>query len=120
MGPLAGTRVIEFVNAAPGTFCAMLLAELGSEVVQIERQVGATGAARRRPAGDDARSPLFRSQARLAVDLKSDNGRAAVLRAIESADVLIEGFRPGVMERLGLGPDQCLERNGRLVYGRIT
>ncbi len=109
-GPLAGVRVLEFAGLGPAPFCAMLLADLGADVVRIDR--------------DDAPSqsdPVTgRGRAALALDLKSPAGTALALAALARADVLIEGFRPGVMERLGLGPQVALARNPRLVYGRMT
>lgn len=108
-GPLAGLRVLEFAGIGPGPHVAMLLADLGAEVVRIDR-----------PGGRPTNPVVERARHRLAVDLKSDEGRAAVLAAAASADVLIEGFRPGVMERLGLGPEVLLEANPRLVYARMT
>ncbi len=117
-GPLAGLRVIELAGIGPAPFCAMLLADMGAEVVRIDRReaidLGLPG--RQDPKFDI----LLRGRRSAAVDLKSAAGRDVVLRLVERADVLIEGFRPGVMERLGLGPDVCLARNRRLVYGRMT
>ena len=108
-GPLAGLRVLEFAGIGPGPHVAMLLADLGAEVVRIDRP----GAVSTNPVVDRARH-------RLALDLKSEEGKAQVRAAAASADVLIEGFRPGVMERLGLGPDDLLTTNPRLVYARMT
>jgi len=108
-GPLAGLKVIEFSGIGPGPHVAMLLADLGAEVVRIDRP----GAAVSNPVVERARH-------RLALDLKSDEGRAQVLAAAATADVLIEGFRPGVMERLGLGPEELLSLNPGLVYARMT
>ncbi|HTO05532.1 MAG TPA: CaiB/BaiF CoA-transferase family protein [Myxococcota bacterium] len=112
MGPLQGIRVLEFAGIGPGPFCAMLLADMGADVVRIDR---ASSAAGRAPV-----DPLLRGRRSIAVDLKQREGIEAVLRLIAGADALIEGFRPGVMERLGLGPDACLARNPKLVYGRMT
>ncbi len=109
-GPLAGLRVLEFAGIGPGPHCAMLLADLGAEVVRIDR---AGGNGWPNPVVDRGRSTIT-------VDIRSDEGRAFCLEAADTADVLIEGFRPGVMERLGLGPDVLCERNPRLVYGRMT
>jgi alpha-methylacyl-CoA racemase len=111
MGPLKGLRILEFAGIGPGPFCAMLLADLGAEVVRLDRKEG--------PAGT-RQDFVTRGRRSLALDLKSPPAIAAVLRLVEGADALIEGFRPGVMERLGLGPDGCLARNPRLVYGRMT
>lgn len=113
-GPLSGVRVVELAGIGPGPFAAMVLADLGAEVVRVDRgsEVGRGGL----PLTDFSN----RGKRSIAVDLKSDQGRELVLRLIERSDVLIEGFRPGVTERLGLGPDACLARNPRLVYGRMT
>ena len=112
MGPLAGIRVIEMAGIGPGPFCAMMLSDMGAEVVRVDRlSLKGTG---------DRANVLSRGRRSLALDLKSAAGRQAVLELIEQADALIEGFRPGVMERLGLGPDVCLERNPRLIFGRMT
>jgi alpha-methylacyl-CoA racemase len=116
MGPLAGLRVVEMVGLGPGPFAAMLLADLGAEVVRVDRKDRVRPAAWDKPSHD----LLARNRPSVAVDLKHPEGVATVLRLIEQADALIEGFRPGVMERLGLGPDVCLARNARLVYGRMT
>lgn len=110
-GPLAGLKLIELTGLGPAPFCAMLLADQGAEVLRI----GRPGAAR---AGDP--TDLGRNRASLAVDLRRSEGVELVLSLLEQADGLIEGFRPGVTERLGLGPDACLARNPRLVYGRMT
>jgi alpha-methylacyl-CoA racemase len=112
MGPLRGVRVIELQGIGPGPFCGMMLADMGADVVRVDR---ASEAGRRARA--DA---LGRGRRSIAVDLKSAGGVATTLALIARGDVLIEGFRPGVMERLGLGPDACLARNPRLVYGRMT
>ena len=116
MGPLEGIRIVEIAGLAPGPFCGMMLADNGAEVLRIDRAAGQGGGLPVPPEADI----LGRGRRSVAVDLKHPDGAAAVLRLIERADGLIEGFRPGVMERLGLGPDACLERNPRLVYGRIT
>lgn len=108
-GPLTGLKVVEFAGIGPGPHVAMLLADMGAEVVKIERQ----GAAVVNPVVERARH-------RVAVDVKSEEGRAFCLDAASKADVLIEGFRPGVMERLGLGPDVLMAANPRLVYARMT
>jgi alpha-methylacyl-CoA racemase len=113
-GPLAGLRVIELAGLGPGPFCAMMLSDFGADVVRVER-VDAVGA--EAPPPPDV---LARGRRSVAVDLKSAEGVAALLRLADGADVIIEGFRPGVVERLGVGPQVCLERNPRLVYGRIT
>ncbi|KHL10651.1 alpha-methylacyl-CoA racemase [Mumia flava] len=114
-GPLAGLRVVEIAGIGPGPFAAMLLADLGAEVVRVDRTKA--GGLVVLPQDRDL---LARGRPSIAVDLKQPAGVEVVLRLVESADVLIEGFRPGVAERLGIGPDVCLERNQRLVYGRMT
>jgi alpha-methylacyl-CoA racemase len=113
MGPLAGIKVIEFRGLGPAPFCAMLLSDMGAEVLRIERKGGGDILEQRHDV-------LARGRRSLALDLKRPEGAAAALRLIARSDVLIEGFRPGVMERLGLGPEPCLARNPRLVYGRMT
>ncbi len=110
MGPLTGIRIIEIAGIGPGPFCGMMLADMGAEVLVIDRGI-------RRDVFDD---PLQRNRHRLALDLKSEAGREALLRLVERADAIFEGYRPGVAERLGIGPDVCLARNSRLVYGRMT
>ena len=119
-GPLAGVRVVEFSGIGPGPFCGMMLADMGAEVVLIDRK---------RAHADTADIDIFnpgraavtrRGKQSIALDLKHPEGVRTALELITSADVLIEGFRPGVMERLGLGPDVCHERNPRLIYGRMT
>ena len=112
-GPLAGLRVLEVESIGPGPFAAMLLADLGASVMQVSRPG---------PAGKrNANAVLYRNRAgAVPLDLKSASGRAAMLELVAQADVLIEGYRPGVMERLGLGPEVCIESNARLVYGRVT
>lgn len=111
MGPLAGILVLEIAGIGPGPFCGMLLGDLGAEVIRIERPDGPPS---------DRRDVVLRNRRSLALDLKRPQAVAAVLRMAEAADVLIEGFRPGVMERLGLGPGVVRARNPRLVYGRMT
>ncbi|QDY79458.1 CaiB/BaiF CoA transferase family protein [Streptomyces qinzhouensis] len=111
-GPLAGVRIVELGGIGPGPFAGMILADLGAEVVRVDR-----------PAehGGPSRHPvLHRGRRSVTADLKDPRGAAVVRRLIDGADALIEGFRPGVTERLGLGPESCLERNPRLVYGRMT
>lgn len=111
-GPLHGLKVLELAGIGPGPFCAMLLADLGADVVRIDRPGGGVAAVRPRL------DLLNRGKRSVALDLKEDVETA--LRLVEKADVLIEGFRPGVAERLGIGPDVCLRRNPKLVYGRMT
>jgi len=112
-GPLAGTRIIEIAGIGPGPFGAMMLADMGADIIRVERP--GTGMW-----PDPKMDLLGRGRRSIGVDLKQPDGIATVLRLLESSDALLEGFRPGVMERLGLGPDVCLERNPRLVYGRMT
>ncbi|MCW3065311.1 MAG: carnitine dehydratase [Solirubrobacterales bacterium] len=114
MGPLHGVRVVELASIGPGPFAAMMLADMGADVVRLERAGGGTSI------GGGAWNFTNRGRPSVGVDLKHPEGRELVLRLVESADALIEGFRPGVMERLGLGPDEALGRNPRLVYGRMT
>jgi crotonobetainyl-CoA:carnitine CoA-transferase CaiB-like acyl-CoA transferase len=116
MGPLQGVKVIELAGIGPGPMCAMLLADLGATVLRIDRP-GAEELPLNRPLEHNL---LLRSRETVLVDLKQKAGRQMVLRLVEQADVLTEGFRPGVTERLGLGPDDCFARNRRLVYGRMT
>ncbi len=120
MGPLADIRVIELAGIGPGPFCGMLLADLGADVLVVDRKAA-------NPSTGDVGffnlgrfQLLNRGKRVIALDLKKPAGAVAALRLIGVADALIEGFRPGVMERLGLGPDTCLARNPRLVYGRMT
>jgi len=113
-GPLAGLRVVEFAGLAPGPFAAMMLADMGAQVLRITRPEPQQRAMPQRFYFTD------RNRRSIAVDLKSPEGVKLVKRLLGRADALIEGFRPGVMERLGLGPDECLELNPRLVYGRMT
>src|SRR5690606_15392557 len=115
-GPLAGVKVIEIAGIGPGPFAAMMLADMGAEVVRVERAGAVRGAAPDTPHPD----LLRRNRRNIAVDLKHPDGVAVLLDLVERADVLIEGFRPGVMERLGVGPDVCLARNPKLVFGRMT
>jgi alpha-methylacyl-CoA racemase len=116
MGPLTGYRIIEIAGIGPGPFCAMMLADMGADVVRVDRAQNVRDEIPDGPARDVSN----RSRRSIGVDLKNPDGVEAVLKLVESADALIEGFRPGVMERLGLGPDVCLARNPRLVYGRMT
>ena len=115
-GPLAGYRIIEIAGIGPGPFAAMLLRDMGAEVIRVERAGSVRGAAPDTPHPDVSR----RGRRNIALDLKHPDGVAALLDLVERADALIEGFRPGVMERLGIGPDECLARNPRLVFGRMT
>ncbi|MBI1359653.1 MAG: CoA transferase [Alphaproteobacteria bacterium] len=110
-GPLVGLKVIEFAGIGPAPFCGMLLADLGADVIRIDRKESV---------GRTPRDLMGRGKRSVAIDLKHPEGVEAALLLIEKADALIEGFRPGVMERLGLGPDVAQARNPRLVYGRMT
>ncbi|TFH21664.1 MAG: CoA transferase, partial [Myxococcales bacterium] len=116
MGPLKGVRVIELAGIGPGPYCGMLLSDLGAEVVRVDRMTpgmcGGWSAVRYDVHGRGRRS--------IALDLKQTAGVDIVMRLLEGADALIEGFRPGVAERLGIGPQECMARNPRLVYGRMT
>ena len=116
MGPLKGFRIIEIAGIGPSQYCGMLLSDMGAEVLRIER-----------PGGGDMGfeipqqfNLMNRGRSSVSIDLKSERGKALVLRLCEKADALFEGFRPGVMERLGLGPADCMTRNPKLVYGRMT
>lgn len=112
MGPLAGVKIVEFAGIGPGPMCAMLLADLGADIVRVDRIA---------PAPVKFRSNILnRNRPSISLDLKHPDGKEAALKLVEGADALIEGFRPGVMERLGLGPDECLARNPKIVYGRMT
>jgi alpha-methylacyl-CoA racemase len=115
-GPLKGLRVVEMAGLGPGPFCAMLLSDMGAEVIRVQQKGARSGL----PVVNTKFDVLARGRRSMAIDLKKPGAREAVLALIAKADALIEGFRPGVMERLGLGPDVCLERNPRLVYGRMT
>ena len=116
MGPLTGYRVIEFAGIGPGPMCAMLLSDMGADVLRIDRTSAAGLGISMRTKFD----LLNRGRRSVALDLKKTEAIDAVMRLVDKADALIEGFRPGVMERLGLGPDRCLARNPRLVFGRMT
>jgi len=112
-GPLSGLRILELAGIGPGPFCGMMLADMGAEVIRIDRPGG-------NPSAYVGHNVLFRNRRSIALDLKTPAGAATVLQLCEHAHGLIEGFRPGVTERLGVGPDECLARNPRLVYGRMT
>ena len=116
MGPLQGVTIIELAGIGPGPFCAMMLSDMGADVIRVDR----AGAVR----GGDPNVPpidvLGRGRRSIGIDLKSPDGRETLMRLVEKADGLTEGFRPGVTERLGLGPDECMARNSALVYGRMT
>jgi len=117
-GPLNGLKVIELAGIGPGPFCGMMLADLGADVLRIDRAAGAIGPARL--GLDVTKDILARGRRSLKVDLKNPQAAEFVLALVEKADVLFEGNRPGVTERLGIGPEVCLARNPRLVYGRMT
>src|SRR5689334_22195524 len=116
MGVLSGYRVIELAGIGPAPMCAMLLSDMGADVIRIDRQADAGLGVQ----VQTKYSLLNRGRRSVALDLKRPEATDTVLRMVEKADALIEGFRPGVMERLGLGPDECLARNPKLVYGRMT
>ncbi|MDY7102002.1 MAG: CaiB/BaiF CoA-transferase family protein [Actinomycetota bacterium] len=116
MGPLSGFTVIEIQGIGPGPFCAMMLADMGATVIRVDRAGSVPASA---PAGSPP-DALARGRRSVAVDLKNPDGVETVLSLVEKADALLEGFRPGVAERLGIGPDECLARNPKLVYGRMT
>ncbi len=116
MGPLEGVKVIEIAGIGPGPFAAMMLADMGADVLRVDRAANVPAEAPDPPPLD----LLHRGRRSVAVDLKNPDGVGCLLKLVERADVILEGFRPGVMERLGLGPDVCLERNPRLIYGRMT
>ena len=113
MGPLQGLKVIELAGIGPGPFCGMMLADMGAEVIRVDRPGGNPSAA----GGHDI---LFRNRKSIAVNLKSPEGVETILKLCEQADAIFEGYRPGVAERLGVGPEQCTARNEKLVYGRMT
>lgn len=117
MGPLAGLKVIELQGIGPGPYCGMMLADMGAEIIRIDRSSNVPTTDSAPKSGIDI---LARGRQSIGVDLKHPQGVETVLRLLADADVLIEGFRPGVMERLGLGPQVCLARNPKLVYGRMT
>src|SRR4051794_8558210 len=114
-GPLHGLRVLELASIGPGPHAAMILGDLGADVVRVERPGKGPG-----PATEPGRDYLLRNRRSVTADLKSDEGRDLVLKLVAKADVLIEGYRPGVTERLGLGPEDCAAVNERLVYARMT
>ncbi|MEC7205320.1 MAG: CaiB/BaiF CoA-transferase family protein [Pseudomonadota bacterium] len=115
MGPLKGVKVVEFAGIGPGPFCCMLLADMGADVLRVDRAMNV---------GNDQYEPkynnLLRGRKNIALDLKHPDGVEAALKLCDQADIIIEGFRPGVMERLGLGPDVVFARNKKVVYGRMT
>ncbi len=115
-GPLTGFKVLEIAGIGPGPFAAMMLADMGADVIRVDRAQAVRGADPTTPSPD----VLNRGRRSIGVDLKNPEGVETVLQLVEHADAIIEGFRPGVMERLGLGPDVCLARNPKIVFGRMT
>jgi alpha-methylacyl-CoA racemase len=116
VGPLQGVKIVELAGIGPGPFAGMLLSDLGADIVRVDRAGQVDPSSFGRPNLE----PMYRGRRSIGVDLKRPEGVEAVLRLVEQADALVEGYRPGVTERLGLGPDVCLARNPRLVYGRMT
>ena len=116
MGPLSGLKVVEVAGIGPGPFCAMMLADMGADVVRVDRSQSVRGGDPDAPPAD----VMNRGRRSIGVDLKHPDGVATVMDLVADADALLEGFRPGVAERLGIGPDACLTHNPRLVYGRMT
>jgi alpha-methylacyl-CoA racemase len=116
VGPLEGVKIVELAGIGPGPFAGMLLSDMGADIVRIDRSQQVNSATFDRPNLE----PLYRGRRSIGVDLKHPDGVELVLSLLEQADALVEGYRPGVTERLGLGPDVCLARNPRLVYGRMT
>ncbi|MGH3491611.1 MAG: CoA transferase, partial [Sciscionella sp.] len=114
-GPLDGLRVVELAGIGPGPHAAMVLADLGADVVRVERPAGSLTVL-----PPEARDHTQRGRRSVAADLKQPDEKETVLRLVEKADVLLEGLRPGVAERLGVGPQDCFARNPALVYGRMT
>ena len=112
MGALTGIKVLEMAGIGPAPFCSMMLADMGAEVIRIDRL-------NQKGTGHRGNIPL-RSRRSIALDLKDPVAVETVLRMVEQSDVILEGFRPGVMERLGLGPDVCLQKNPGIVFGRMT
>ncbi|MFT7473245.1 MAG: alpha-methylacyl-CoA racemase [Verrucomicrobiales bacterium] len=115
-GPLEGVKVVELAGLGPGPFAAMMLADMGADVIKVDRASASRGGNPDAPPAD----VLHRNRQSIGVDLKHPDGVEAVLRLIDQSDILIEGFRPGVCERLGIGPEVCIKRNPKLVFGRIT
>jgi alpha-methylacyl-CoA racemase len=112
-GPLSGFRILELAGIGPGPFCGMMLADMGAEVIRIDRPGG-------NPSAEGGHDVLFRNRQSIAINLKHPEGVATLLSLCESADAIFEGYRPGVAERLGVGPEACMARNPKLVYGRMT
>jgi len=117
-GPLSGVKVVEIAGIGPAPHCGMMLADMGAEVILVERKGTNPNAA---PLDDEGKQAFFkRGKRSIVMDLKNPDAIEAVLEIVKNSDALIEGFRPGVMERLGLGPEVCLQRNPALIYGRMT
>src|SRR5438552_17709188 len=116
MGPLEGVKIVELAGIGPGPFAGMLLSDMGADIVRVDRAQQVNPGVFDKPNLE----PMYRGRRSIGVDLKHPEGVELVLRLVEQADALVEGYRPGVTERLGLGPDDCLARNPRLVYGRMT
>ena len=113
MGPLTGYKIIELAGIGPGPFCGMMLADMGAEVIRVDRPGG-------NPSSSVGHNVLFRNRKSIAVNLKTPEGVETILKLCEGAHGIFEGYRPGVAERLGVGPEQCMARNEKLVYGRMT
>ena len=113
MGPLSGVKIIEVGGIGPGPFCGMMLSDMGAEIIRVERKGGLS-------LSDPKYDLLTRNRKSISINLRNPQGVETLLKMIEQVDALQEGFRPGVMEKLGIGPDDCLKRNPRLVYGRMT
>ena len=116
MGPLQGVKIVELAGIGPGPFAGMLLSDMGADIVRVDRAQQVNPGVFDKPNLE----PMYRGRRSIGVDLKNPEGVELVLRLVERADALVEGYRPGVTERLGLGPDVCLARNPKLVYGRMT
>ncbi len=113
MGPLSGIKIIEVGGIGPGPFCGMMLSDMGADIIRVERKGGLS-------LSDPKYDLLTRNRKSISINLRNPQGAKTLLKMIEQVDALQEGFRPGVMEKLGIGPDNCLKRNPRLVYGRMT
>ena len=120
MGPLEGVKVVEFAGIGPAPIVGMLLADLGAKVVLIERKVMNSNAATVDPAAMGKAALFKRGKQSITLNLSQSNDVEAALSLVADSDVLVEGFRPGVMERLGIGPEVCLQKNPKLIYGRMT
>ena len=116
MGALDGVKVLELAGIGPGPFCGMMLADMGADVVRIDR----AGSVKEFDENSPPNDIISRGRKSIGIDLKNPQGKETVLRLVEASDIFFEGFRPGVAERLGVGPDDCLKRNPALVYGRMT